>query len=127
MKFKKLRAGGTEKGGYSCLMNPEQSEQHGLQGAKDAQGAEGVGQAEAGALQQQASAATGGASVSKATTSADAGQKEVIVGRIRAVEAEMARWRRRCSQSNPGDVWDYREMQRELEYWQAVYRCTEGQ
>lgn len=99
--------------------------QDGSRDTKDAQGAEGDGQAEAGPLQQQEGAAAGGIS---GATGGGGGQgsapsrKEVILDRIRSVEAEMARWRRRHSQSDPGAVWELRELQQELAHWKGMLR-----
>jgi hypothetical protein len=48
------------------------------------------------------------------------GQKRIIQAEIDRLEVKIAEWRLYNSQSNPGAVWDLREMRRSLIKWQKL-------
>ncbi len=95
-------------------MSSAASSQNGRPGAKDAQGDEGGQGQGAAAIHSKESAAAGGAACQ------DEALARAIAERIQRIEEQIAAWRRRHSQSDPGAVWDLRELKADLRHWQEM-------
>lgn len=94
-------------------MSSHSSCQNGVQGAKDAQGAEGSGQARDCQSVLPEAYPTSGSSRGE-TDEQTAGR---IQERLKRVEGEIALWRKRHSICDPTNVWDLRELEAERKHW----------